>query len=84
MSYLIGTFLVCVVFEWLDCSSVYLFFSHSGGSQALPVTKASWPATGYTGATPTTTKAKARPYSTSTRVSFEATGSQEIVLKQHP
>jgi hypothetical protein len=52
---------VRVVFERLDYPSVSLIFSHSGGSRAPPVMKASWPAAGYTGATPATTKAKARP-----------------------
>jgi hypothetical protein len=52
---------VCVTFERLDYLRVSLIFSHSGGSQAPSVMKASWPAVGYTGATPTATKAKARP-----------------------
>jgi hypothetical protein len=52
---------VCVVFEQIEIPSVYLIFSHSGGSQALLVMKASWPTTGYTGASPATAKAKARP-----------------------
>jgi hypothetical protein len=50
-----------IVFEWLEYPSVSLIFLHSEGSQAPLVKKAFCPATGYTGATPATTKAKARP-----------------------
>jgi hypothetical protein len=61
MFYLVGTFLVCVVFEQIEIPRLSLIFSHSGGSRALPVTKASGPITSYTGATFATTKAKAIP-----------------------
>jgi hypothetical protein len=70
---------VCVVFERLERPRVSLIFSHSGGSRASSVMKASWPAAGYTGATPATTKAKLDQQG-----SFEVTGSQEIVPDQHP
>jgi hypothetical protein len=59
--YLGGTFLVCVVFERIESPSVSLIFSHSGGSRAPSITKASGPITSYTGATSATTKAKVRP-----------------------
>jgi hypothetical protein len=58
---------------------VSLIFSHSGGSRALLVTKASWPITSYTGANPQPLRQKLYQ-----QVSFEATRSQEIVVDQHP
>jgi hypothetical protein len=58
---------------------VSLIFSHSGGSQAPPVTKASGPVASYTGATPPPLRQKLDQQG-----SFEATRSQEIVTNQHP
>jgi hypothetical protein len=49
------------MFERVEYLSMYWIFSHSGGSQAPPVTKASGPAAGYTGATPATIEEEARP-----------------------
>ena len=66
-------------FEQIEIPRVSLIFSHSGGSRAPPVTKASGPVASYTGATPPPLRQKLDQQG-----SFEATRSQEIVPDQHP
>jgi hypothetical protein len=68
-----------LLFEHVEYLSVSWIFSHSGGSRSPPVTKASGPVVGYTGATSPPLRWKLDQQDP-----FEAIGLQNFVPEQLP